>query len=97
MVPYRFCFDVTEISPAILDLELAQDIYFMADVLINLNTGYFDIDSKELQLDRCKIIKKYMIFWFWFDMMTSVPWEKLFKSSMYYKDSNTLVSFYIYL
>jgi hypothetical protein len=75
-VPFMFAFDVQE------DLwswgwhriiSAGVDIFFMADVILNFNTGV-EVAGK-VCLDRRVIAKEYLKSWFWVDIISAFPLE----------------------
>ena len=52
---------------------------FSIDILLNLNTGYYEKGS--IILDREKIIKNYFQFWLWFDLITTIPYSWILNDS----------------
>lgn len=53
------------------DASHAITAIFAADILLNFNTGY--IEKGEIVMERKAIWKKYVRFWFWMDLISSVP------------------------
>jgi len=48
-------------------------IYYFIDILVSFNTGY--MDKNELVLDRKLIAQNYFRFWFWIDLLATIPYE----------------------
>lgn len=48
------------------------DMFFMIDLIFNFFTPYVD-DHGTLVVSKCKIAKKYLMFWFWIDLLTIAP------------------------
>ena len=51
-------------------------IFFVLHIVFAFNTGYIDRDN-EIILDRGKLVKNYMEFFFWFDLLVSFPFNWL--------------------
>jgi len=75
-IPIQICFDVNLPTnhPWML-AEFAVDIFFMVDIMFNFNTGFFE-DEKYIT-SRAKIAKRYVSGWFWLDLSTSIPFDRL--------------------
>lgn len=57
-------------------LEIVIDILFMVDIVLNFNTGFY---SKEFRImKRRDICIDYLRFWFWIDLVSSVPYTWIF-------------------
>ena len=50
------------------------DIFFLIDILINFNTGYYD-SKGELHADRWDIAKNYLKGWFFIDFFSAFPFD----------------------
>jgi len=74
-VPIQICFEA-DLSPnhpwSWADFTL--NILFIVDLLINFNTGFFH--QERLILSRREIAKQYLQFWFWLDLITSIPFDR---------------------
>jgi hyperpolarization activated cyclic nucleotide-gated potassium channel 2 len=58
---------------------------FLADVLINFNTGFYR--AGDLINDRQQIAFEYLRFWFWWDLIASFPFDIILLP--YYNDSES--------
>jgi len=58
-------------------VDLAVDIIFMADVVMNFNLSYRPYANADLITDRKKIAINYLKCWFWIDLVSSVPFDLL--------------------
>ena len=58
------------------DLETMIDSLFILDVVINFNTGFYEANT--LNTSRFEIAKDYLKFWFWIDMVSSIPYTWIF-------------------
>ena len=54
-------------------IDFVIDCCFIFDVLVSLNTGYYSKGS--LVMQRIAIIKNYLKFWFWVDLVASTPYS----------------------
>ena len=57
-------------------LNLIGTIVFTIDILLNLNTTYYDLDGEEI-LERKKIIRNYLSKMFTIDLISSLPLESI--------------------
>lgn len=61
---------------AVLDLVICG--IFLTDMLFNLKTAYMK-KTKSAKIifitNRVSIVMHYLAFWFWLDLVTSIPWE----------------------
>ncbi|CAD8053481.1 unnamed protein product [Paramecium sonneborni] len=74
-IPFQISFDI-EISKEISMTSLGV---FALDILLNFNTGVY-IDGI-LQMKREKIIKSYLSFWFWIDLISTFPYDIIIDES----------------
>ncbi|OMJ66710.1 hypothetical protein SteCoe_36361 [Stentor coeruleus] len=70
LLPYISAFE-----PSNTNLSRSIDIFticiFSIDILINFNTGFYEKGT--LIMERSKIIKNYLTFWFWLDLISTLP------------------------
>src|SRR3569833_3907835 len=52
--------------------DIISDVVFMLDISLNFCTGIFD--KVLLIMSRNLIIKKYLSYWFWLDILSSFPY-----------------------
>lgn len=55
-----------------------MDYFFMADVLVSFNTGFYRKGS--LITKRLSIFVHYVKFWFWVDVISSFPYDDVISS-----------------
>ena len=72
LTPYLESFERNNKSLYEFEENLSLSV-FSIDILLNLNTGYYEKGS--IILDREKIIKSYFQFWLWFDLITTIPYS----------------------
>jgi len=79
-IPIQICFnlDVPKQNPWSL-VDLGVDVFFMIDILMNFNTGY--IQEEKLVSSRREILKRYLKGWFWMDLTTSIPFDRVLPSA----------------
>lgn len=58
-------------------LNLLADIFFMVEIVLNLNTAYFQEETMSLIVDRNLIVFHYIKGWFPIDVLSSVPIDRL--------------------
>ena len=56
-------------------LDYTSLLIFSIDMIINFNTGFYERDI--LVLDRYRILKNYISFWFWIDLLSTIPLDWL--------------------
>ncbi len=89
LVPFRLCFEISA-TGGLAVFELIQDFYFMIDIFITANTGYYE--KGNLILKRTNIIINYLMLWFWLDIAASFPYSLVIDTEDYfnlYPESNT--------
>lgn len=70
-VPFRICFSVP-VTGAWVSLEFTFTLVFILDIFVNFNTGFYM--KGELVMTRKLIVKNYLKFWFWLDLLASFPY-----------------------
>ncbi len=88
MVPYRICFDIDSVG-FLAVFEIIQDFYFLTDIIISANTGYYE--KGNLILVRAKIIVNYLKFWIWMDIAASFPYQLLVNPDDYFNTNGLLL------
>ena len=71
-VPYKICFNVTS-SAAWSYFEMVITLFFMADIFVTFNTGFYSKGA--LVTNRKQIAINYLKFWFWMDLVASIPYS----------------------
>jgi hyperpolarization activated cyclic nucleotide-gated potassium channel 2 len=84
-IPYRISFDVIAVGE-IAVFEMAQDFFFIIDIFITANTGYYD--KGNLILVRKEIISNYTKFWLWLDIISSFPYSMIVNANDYFDINN---------
>ena len=72
LVPYRISFDI-EATGVFGYFEYIIDSFFMIDILVNFNTGYYK--KGNLIMQRKYIVLNYVISWFFLDFFASLPYS----------------------
>ena len=70
LIPFSSAFEPDNNSLS-NSLDYTSLIVFSIDMIINFNTGFYEKDK--LVLDRYKILKNYISFWFWIDLLSTIP------------------------
>ena len=73
LTPYRICFSLPAEGTFLL-LENTFMGFFLFDMLFSFNTIVY-IEGGSVIMDRGKIACHYLRFWFWIDLLGSVPYE----------------------
>lgn len=71
-VPYFICFNDVP-SATSVQFEFFMSLCFLLDILISFNTGFYI--KGDLVLIRLQIVKTYLKFWFWMDIIASLPYN----------------------
>lgn len=69
-LPARISFEV-KFSEFLFILEIIIDVMFIIDIVLNFNTGIYV--KTRLILQRKKIALDYLKWWFWIDLVSSLP------------------------
>lgn len=64
-----------------LVLNIVIDFFFMADLILNFNTGYFQDLDQVLVMDRRRIAWTYLKGWFFIDLVSSIPFDLILISA----------------
>ena len=56
-------------------IDLMITIFYFIDILVSFNTAY--ITAGELVKDRRRIAISYLKFWFWIDLITTIPYDDI--------------------
>lgn len=75
MLPYISAFEPNNevLSDSVDNISI---VVFSIDIFVNFNTGFYE--KGVLILDRVKIFKNYLSFWFWVDFLSTIPIDKVF-------------------
>jgi hypothetical protein len=69
-LPTRISFELP-FSEFLFYLEIVIDAMFIMDIVFNFNTGIYI--KNRLMMNRSVIAKDYFTFWFWIDLVSSLP------------------------
>lgn len=72
VIPLRIGFNITQTFEGTM-VDLCFDFIFFIDIVVNFNTAFEDRKTEQLVNDRVKIAKHYLEFWFWLDLITTIP------------------------
>ena len=72
-IPFVIAFRI-DVSPG---LEYAISALFFVDIIVTFNTGYVDPNSELLVFDRTLIASRYLKFWFWIDIVSTIPFDEI--------------------
>lgn len=79
--PFRVFFLVDNAeSDSLIYMSYAITSFFFADVVLNFFTGYLEVKSEKICYNNLYIAKKYLKFWFWVDVLVTIPYDELFSS-----------------
>ncbi len=85
MIPFIITFDYTP-SQSMGYLQNLQDFYFILDILVSFNTGFYY--KGLLTLTRQEIIWDYLKLWFWLDLAASFPYSMVVSPEAYFSFEN---------
>lgn len=92
-IPYSLSFQPSSCSSSEREnFNLFIDIFFMTDLVINFFTAYLDEEVGVLEVRLEVIAMNYLKRWFFFDLISSVPWDRVFCAVVYNDDSNSIYS-----
>jgi hypothetical protein len=77
MTIYRLSFAAMPDGVFVL-IEAFINVFFICDVCLQFNTGYYDTLSRAMVTSRCAIARKYMRGWFLPDIVASIPYDWLY-------------------
>jgi hypothetical protein len=64
-------------NTAVTNFNLFVTAMFAIDILLSFNTGFVNEESGQFVSDRNKIAKRYLQFWFWIDMLATIPFDQI--------------------
>lgn len=76
MIPLRIGFD-SRSSLGFVVFDSMIDCLFFIDMMLTFNTAYLDTHLEKYVYSRAKIAKNYLSFWFWIDLVSTVPIDTL--------------------
>lgn len=79
VVPVRLAFSDEDPIGWVVAYTLV-DVSFLIDIIITFFTSYTDSDNIEVTQHK-RIMKNYIKFWFWIDLLSIIPFDYLFSSS----------------
>ena len=92
-IPYSLSFQPSNCSSSERDsFNLFIDVFFMADVVISFFTAYMDDEVGILEVRLEVIALHYLRGWFFFDLASSLPWDRVFCAVVHDNDSNSIYS-----
>lgn len=77
-LPMRIAFEMST-GDFLFYLEMVIDTMFIGDVILNFNTGFYI--SNYVIKRRLLIAKDYCKFWFWIDLVSSIPYTWILAAS----------------
>lgn len=75
-LPFYIAFNIEISTSSLFSLDLGIMIYFIFDILLNFNTSYY-LDGDLINIRR-NIIRNYLKFWFWIDLVSIFPYDVLY-------------------
>ncbi len=86
LIPFEIAFTPnTETRPEVIVLNVAIDMAFVADIVINFRTSYVSKQSGEQVVEPRRVFRNYCMGRFWLDLASTLPFEwinLLFNSGM---------------
>eukprot|EP01038_Epipyxis_sp_PR26KG_P011631 gene11631-15580_t len=77
IIPFRIGFHL-QLSLPELVFDYMIDGIFLIDMILYINTSYYDVKAMTFIHDRYKIILNYAKFWFWVDIISTIPFDDIF-------------------
>jgi len=78
MLPMRISFETATVA-GLFELEVCIDVMFMMDIVLNFNTGFYLKGT--LVTSRALIVAEYLAWWFWVDLLSSLPYTWILAAS----------------
>jgi len=80
LVPFELIFLQETDTPWLIQaLSYGVNVFFFIDLLLNFNTGY--IRGDQIVMERKAICKEYFRFFFWVDLLSTVPFDLILVSA----------------
>ena len=76
-------------------IKVCSDLWFTVDMVLNFRTGIIDGDDYDVILNVKRIRQKYFGFWFWIDLVSTVPLDLLIEIIHLYSDQGQSRSMFI--
>lgn len=74
IIPYQIGMQVNpDTISTIIDYSLT--VCFGIDILLNFNTAFLDPVTEKLEYGRKEIVHNYLGFWFWIDLLATIPFD----------------------
>ena len=73
IIPFDLAFDWWNMSPGVYVFGYILDAWFAVDILMNFRTGF--THDGHVIMQPSKIAQHYFAFWFWIDIIASIPFE----------------------
>ncbi len=77
--PLRVAF-MEEVGSAQVAMELLVDAFFVGDIVLTFFSAYYDA-QEQLVTQRGRIVRKYMCFWMWMDVLSVIPVSLIINSA----------------
>lgn len=73
IIPFDLAFDWWDMTAGVYYFGYMLDIWFAVDIIFNFRTGF--THDGHVVLQPSKIVRHYLAFWFWIDLLASIPFE----------------------
>eukprot|EP01039_Chlorochromonas_danica_P003102 gene3102-3396_t len=90
IIPYHIGFQVPLTSEEDA-INIFITVCFGMDILVNFNTAILDEQKERLIYRRRVIAKKYLHFWFWIDLIATIPFDLVLSAVLVGRNSISLV------
>ena len=87
-IPFTLAFKLADVKA----LDYTIDALFFIDILVSFNTAYMDSKTSILVINRKEIAKSYLKFWFWIDLLSTIPFDKLIEAISSFSSNLVAVS-----
>ena len=76
LIPFEVAFTPNaEAIPSLIVLNIAIDLAFLADIVINFRTTYVSNKNGEQIIETRRIFRNYCMGRFWLDLVATIPFE----------------------
>jgi hypothetical protein len=84
ITPLNIAFSIGDSNPKIHYLNIVIDLVFLTDVFVIFNTAYYTEDYECID-NRKRISSNYLLGWFFVDVLSIIPFDKLLEYSSFAK------------
>mmetsp|Transcript_126349 Transcript_126349/g.365742 ORF Transcript_126349/g.365742 Transcript_126349/m.365742 type:complete len:1077 (+) Transcript_126349:55-3285(+) len=75
LIPFQVFFYPGTLPESLSVMATLSTIFFFGDIVVNFNTGFIDLESKVMVMNRRSVTRRYVRGWLFFDFVATFPWE----------------------